>query len=104
MQYGPFVQIAHQLRFTKRQPPRQDRLSARPREGSREQGWRAFLDNPDALYGETPGATLVTFDMDDAVDIPALLRQGAIREPLPGQLPPVGADAADDDAGGDDDG
>ncbi len=96
------MQIAHQLRFTRRTPPRADRLSARPREGSRERGWGRFLDNPDALHGDEPGPTLVTFDNDDAVDVVALLRQGAIREPMPGQLPPANEPPAD--AEGDSDG
>ena len=84
---GPFVQITHVLRFTKDQPPRSDTESARPRKG-RKGDWREFLDDPDAPHGATPGPTLVTFAADDAVDVPKLLRQGALREPRPDQLPP----------------
>jgi len=85
---GPWVQITHVLRYTKDAPPREDRESARPRKGRRGD-WREFLDDPDAAHGAEPGPTLVTFDADDALDVPALLRQGALREPRADQLPPV---------------
>lgn len=85
---GPWVQVAHVLRFTKDAPPRDDRESVRPRKGQRD-GWREFLDNPDAAHGDTPGPTLVTFDADDAIDVEALLRQGALRVPRADQLPPA---------------
>ena len=83
---GPWVQIAHQLRYTTDNGG-PDRLSARPREGKRGD-WRAFLDDPEAKHGADPGPTLVTFRASDAVDVPALLRQGALRAPRPDQLPP----------------
>jgi hypothetical protein len=68
---GPWVQIAHVLRFTKDQPPRVDRESVRPRTGSKERGWGDFLDDAEP--------TLISFEPDDAVDVPALLRAGAIQ-------------------------
>jgi len=64
---GPFIQIVHRLRWTKDAPPRVDRISERPR--NRQTG--AYLD------GDVP--TLVTFEEDDAIDVPALLTQGALR-------------------------
>lgn len=85
---GPWLLIAHRLRFTKDKPPRHDKLVERPRAG-RKGNWAHFLDNPDANHGDEPGPTLVTFAADDAVDVPALLRQDALRSPLPSQLPPV---------------
>lgn len=85
---GPWVQISHVLRYTKDAPPRTDHESARPRFGG-PGNWGDFKDAPDAAYGAMPGPTFVTFDHDDAVDVEALLRQGAIRAPHPRQLPPV---------------
>jgi len=85
---GPWVLIAHQLRFTKDAPPRVDALVARPRAGRRG-NWLHFLDNPDANHGDEPGPTLVTFEPDDALDVPALLKQGALRAPTAKQLPPT---------------
>ena len=90
---GPWIQISHVLRFTKDDPvndkgeKREDKLSERPRAGRRG-NWMHFLDNPDANHGDTPGPTLVTFEADDTLDVPALLRQGAIRLPTAKQLPP----------------
>jgi hypothetical protein len=78
---GPWVQIAHVLRFTKDQPPRQDRESARPRKGSKG-NWGEFLDLDEP--------TLVSFEPDDAVDVPALLRAGAIMPPPPPPAPVKG--------------
>lgn len=83
---GPWVQISHQLRYTKDAPPRTDTVSARPRKG-RKGDWREFLDDPDAAHDATPGPTLVTFAADDALDVEQLLRQGALREPRADQLP-----------------
>lgn len=70
-----YRQIAHRLRV-QRGPGRPDLVSERPRRGSKKQGWGDYLDSP-----EHP--TLVEFDEYCQVDIPALLRQGAIapREP-----------------------
>jgi hypothetical protein len=76
---GPWVQIAHVLRFTKDQPPRTDRESARPRKGSKG-NWGEFLD--------LDAPTLVSFEPDDAVDVPALLRAGAI-QPVPVKHDPI---------------
>jgi hypothetical protein len=76
---GPWVQIAHVLRFTKDNPPRQDRESVRPRGGSKERGWGDFLDDAEP--------TLITFEPDDAVDVPALLRAGAIQSYTPPPAP-----------------
>jgi hypothetical protein len=75
---GPWVQIAHVLRFTKDQPPRVDRESRRPRKG-RKGDWGEFLD--------LDAPTLVSFEPDDAVDVPALLRAGAIMPPPPVPAP-----------------
>ena len=63
---GPWRQIAQRLRFTKDAPPRADRVSERPRHPKT----LAFLDE------DAP--TLITFEPDDAVDVPSLLRAGAI--------------------------
>lgn len=84
---GPYVQIAHKLRFTKDAPPRVDRLAERPRKGSKARGWGEFLDDPDAAYGAEPGPTLLEFDADDAVDVDALLVSGAIRVARADQVP-----------------
>lgn len=70
MPTGTYIQIAHRLRI-QRGPGRPDKLSERPRAGSRERGWGAFTDSPDK-------PTLITFDEYDQVDVDALLRSGAI--------------------------
>lgn len=71
MQYR---QLAHRLRIER--PGHPHRVSERPRQGNRERGWGAFTDSDDA-------PTLVEFHPDDQVDIPALLRSGAIVEWTP---------------------
>ncbi len=65
-----YRQIAHRLRI-QRGPGRPDKVSERPREGSREKGWGKFLDSEDH-------PTLITFDEHDQADIAGLLRLGAI--------------------------
>ena len=64
-----FRQVTHRLRI-QRGPGNPDRVSERPREGSRERGWGAYLD--------TDNPTLVTFDALDQVDVGSLLGIGAI--------------------------
>ena len=68
---GTYRQIAHKLRWTKDAPPRPDTNSERPRRGKR----GPYLDEDDP--------TLVTFEEDDAVNVPALLAQGAIEPYTP---------------------
>lgn len=72
-----YRQIAHKLRIER--PGHPHRESMRPRAGQRGD-WREFLDSDD-------NPTLVEFYADDRVDIPALLRQGAIVEWTPPKRP-----------------
>lgn len=65
-----YRQIAHRLRIN-RGPGHPDKVSERPRAGARDRGWGAFLDSD-----ESP--TLIEFDELDQVDVPGLLRLGAI--------------------------
>ncbi len=65
-----YRQIAHRLRIHRAEGG--ERVSERPREGSREKGWGKFLDSDDA-------PTLVELDEGDQVDVTALLRSGAIQ-------------------------
>lgn len=65
-----YRQNSHKLRI--HHPGRPDRMSVRPRGGSRERGWGRFLDE------DNP--TLVSFEEGDQVDVASMLRIGAIAE------------------------
>lgn len=75
-----YRQIAHRIRLNGRdgQP---DRVSERPRSGSRERGWGDYADGPD-------NPTTIELGPDDGADIAQLLRTGAIEA-----LPEPAADA-----------
>lgn len=70
MGHQVYRQLAHRLRI-QRGPGNPDKVSERPRKGSRERGWGDYLDSE-----QNP--TLIEFDDLDRVDIDALLRTGAI--------------------------
>lgn len=65
-----YRQIVHRLRI-QRGPGQPDKVSERPREGSRDRGWGKYRDSDDA-------PTLITFDKHDRVNVEKLLRIGAI--------------------------
>mgnify|MGYP001577541094 CR=1 FL=1 len=64
-----YIQLVHRLRIH-RGPGKADKVSERPREGNRDDGWGAYrdLDKP----------TLITFESGDQANIVDLLRTGAI--------------------------
>lgn len=65
-----YRQLSHKLRI-RRGPGRPDKVSERPRAGNREKGYGEYLDSDEA-------PTLIEFEEFDQVDIPALIRAGAI--------------------------
>lgn len=65
-----YRQIVHRLRLN-RGKGRADKVSERPREGSRENGWGRYLDSDD-------NPTLIEFDEYDQIDVGHALRIGAI--------------------------
>lgn len=85
-----FRQVSHRLRI-QRGPGRTDKVSERPRVGSRERGWGDYRDG---------APTLITFDEHDRVDVEDLLRIGAIvpwvpPEPTPDEEP-AGSEAGEE--------
>lgn len=78
-----YRQLSHKLRI-QRGPGRPDKVSARPRMGSREDGWGEFTDSD-----KEP--TLITFDEYDQVNIPSLLAQGSLVEWKPKPKPKMPA-------------
>lgn len=65
-----YRQFSHRLRI-QRGTGRPDKVSERPRQGSKERGWGDYLDSDDA-------PTLIEFDALDQVDVRQLLKTGAI--------------------------
>lgn len=71
-----YVQLTRRLRV-QRGPGHPDLVSERPLKLNARGEFKAYLDDPDS------GPTLVEFDELCQVDIPALLRSGALREYAP---------------------